>query len=139
GILIAGSAATGNAIQADVIGTDPTGTQALPNGFGVQIRDGAHDSLVGGTAAEGNLIVFNDGPGVDVEGAGSLGNRINANRIFANESTPQGTLQFEGASYVTLPDNLINGFGQNETIEAWFQTTSGGAILGYQTGDPATF
>ena len=44
-------------------------------------------------------------------------------------------IKFDGSSYVNLPDNLINGFSQNETIEAWFQTIQGGAILGYQSGD----
>ena len=81
-------------IAANVIGTDPTGSQALPNDFGVQILAGASDNLVGGTdAAAGNLIAFNSGPGVDVEGDSSVGNRITANRIFANgtsDPTPAG-------------------------------------------------
>ena len=48
-------------------------------------------------------------------------------------------LRFDGSSYVTLPNNLIEGSAQNETIEAWFQTTSGGVILGYQqTAPPAS-
>ena len=45
-------------------------------------------------------------------------------------------LRFDGSSYVTLPNNLIEGSSQNETIEAWFQTTSGGVILGYQRTAP---
>src|SRR5262249_12288529 len=57
GILLTGTAATGNTIQANDIGTDPTGFQALPNEFGVQISGGASNNLVGGTsAAGGNLI-----------------------------------------------------------------------------------
>ena len=60
GILISGTSATGNVIAANDIGTDPTGTQALPNEFGVQILAGASDNVVGGTdAAAGNLIAFN--------------------------------------------------------------------------------
>ena len=50
GILITGSEATGNTIEANEIGTDPTGSQALPNYYGVQILDGASDNLVGGTS-----------------------------------------------------------------------------------------
>jgi len=134
GILITGMAATGNTIEANDIGTDPTGLQALPNDFGVQILGGASHNLVGGTsAAAGNLIAFNMGPGVDVEGDGSVGNQITANRIFSNDD--RGALQFHGSSDVSLPNNLIRGFEQEETIEAWFKTTGGGVILGYQ-GSP---
>src|SRR5262249_52338038 len=96
GIAISGSAATGHSIDANDSGTDPSGSEARPNYFGVQLLDGAHDNLVGGTAA-GNVIAFNAGPGVDVEGDGTVGNRINANRIFANDvsptPTPTGMLQ----------------------------------------------
>ena len=141
GILISGTAATGNVIAANDIGTDPTGTQALPNGFGVRILAGASDNVVGGTgAAAGNLIAFNTGPGVDVEGDGSLGNQVTANRIFANDNlpppSPTGALQFDGSSYVSLPQGLISNHAQSETLEAWFQTTSGGVILGYQSASP---
>jgi hypothetical protein len=151
GILISGTGATGNVIAASDIGTDPSGAQALPNYFGVRILDGAHDNLVGGTTATaGNLIADNLGPGVSIEGDGSVGNRITANRIFANDvppsPTPAGMLQFDGSSYVRLPQDLVtyqlvDAHGsvagpQARTIEAWFQTTSGGVILGCQTTDP---
>ena len=93
---------------------------------------GASNNLVGGTdAAAGNLIAFNSGPGVDVEGNSSLGNQITADRIFSNGNS--GALQFDGSSYVSLPNGLINGSEQSETLEAWFQTTSGGVILGSQS------
>jgi len=89
GILISGTGATGNVIAANDIGTDPTGTQSLLNDFGVQILAGASDNVVGGTdAAAGNLVAFNSGPGVDVEGNNSLGNQVTANRIFANDVLP---------------------------------------------------
>ncbi len=85
GILITGSGATGNVVAASEIGTDTTGSQALPNGVGIKILDGASNNVLGGTdAAVGNLIAFNSGPGVDVEGNSSVGNQITANRIFAN-------------------------------------------------------
>ncbi|HKI21085.1 MAG TPA: LamG domain-containing protein, partial [Isosphaeraceae bacterium] len=133
GVAIDGPSATGNVVTANIIGTDPTGLQALPNDFGVQILGGASNNLVGGTTAAGNLIAFNNGPGIDVKGDGSVGNQITANRIFSNDD--QVALQFDGSSDVSLPDNLIRGFEQEETIEAWFRTTSGGVILGYQ-GSP---
>jgi hypothetical protein len=141
GILISGTGATGNVIAANDIGTDPTGAQVLPNYFGVRILGGAHDNLVGGsTAASGNLITDNLGPGVAVEGDGSVGNRITADRIFANDisstPTPGGTLQFDGSSYVRLPGEL--GPDGSQTFEAWIQTTSGGVILAFQNTDPSS-
>ena len=50
GVLISGAGATGNVIQANDLGTDPTGTLALPNAYGVQIMGGASNNLVGGTS-----------------------------------------------------------------------------------------
>jgi hypothetical protein len=113
GILISGTGATGEVITANDIGTDPTGTQALPNYFGVRILDGAHDNLVGGSnAAAGNLIADNLGPGISVEGDGTLGNRITANRVFANDAPPTpiptGMLQFDGSGFVSLPQDLLS-------------------------------
>ena len=89
GILITGPGATGNTIEANDIGTDPTGSQALPNDYGVQILAAPATTSIGGTtAAAGNLIAFNTGPGVDVEGDSSVGNQITANRIFAQRRRP---------------------------------------------------
>jgi hypothetical protein len=132
GILITGTAATGNVIEANDIGTDPTGTQPSSNAFGVQITDGAGNNLVRGTtAAAGNLIAFNTGPGVDVEGTSSVGDQITSNQIFSNDDNP--ALQFDGSTYVSLPNDLVDGSAAEQTIEARFQTTSGGVILGYQS------
>ncbi len=138
GILISGTGATKNAIEANDIGTDPAGVQALPNDFGVQISSGASNNLVGGTtSAAGNLIAFNTGPGVDVEGDTSVGNQITANRIFANDD--QGALQFDGSNYVSLPNGLVDDSGPSGTFEASFQTSSGGVILGYQAASPGVY
>jgi hypothetical protein len=143
GILITGSAASGNRIESNVIGTDPSGAQARPNAFGVQIVAGAHDNTVGGsTPAAGNRIAFGVGSGVGVESHGSVGNRINSNEIFAvaapSTAASGGILRFDGSSFVSLPKDLIRSLSQNETIEVWFRTNGGGTILGYQSTDPAT-
>ena len=76
---------------------------------------------------------------MDVEGSDSTGNDISGNSIFNNDvsttSTPAGSLGFDGSNYVRLPNDLVRSFEQSETIEAWFKTTGGGVILGYQ-GSP---
>ncbi len=107
-------------------------------------RFSAPHNLLGGTdAAAGNLVAFNLGPGVDVEGQTSVGNQITANRIFANDilppPSPAGALRFSGEGFVNLPLGLISNPDQSETLEASFQTTSGGVILGYQSAGPGYY
>lgn len=95
GNLISGNGAFGlripddnpNTVQANLIGTDVTGTAALGNsGPGVyfdRVNTDPNNSLVGGlNAGEGNVIAYNTGDGVDIE-AGT-GNRILSNSIHSN-------------------------------------------------------
>ena len=62
GIHLTGTGATGDWIYGNFLGTDPTGTQAEPNDYGVEIDGGASDNLIGtngdgvNDAAERNLI-----------------------------------------------------------------------------------
>ena len=65
---IFGSGATANSVQGDYIGTDITGTVALPNGDdGVYISGGAANNTIGGTVTGArNLISGNAGEGVDM-------------------------------------------------------------------------
>ena len=76
-------AANGNAIEGNLIGTDPTGTVALGNGVGVLIGFSfAAGNTLGGTAASaGNLISGNFGDGVLLNPDFGAGNTILGNRI----------------------------------------------------------
>ena len=77
GVLITGS---GNLIIGNRIGTDWSGTQALPNDIGVLIAAAGSGNLIGGTASgAGNLIAGNRQEGVGV--AGGTGNQVRGNRI----------------------------------------------------------
>ena len=38
-----------------------------------------------------------------------------------------------------MPNGLIDGSGQSQTLEASFETTSGGVILGYQAASPGNY
>ncbi len=143
GILITGPSASGNVIQADVIGTHATGLQARPNNVGISIIGGAHDNTIGGTTTSAGNVIEGNVTGVLAGDAGSVRNSILGNRIFGDghqNHTSAGNLQFDGSNYVSLPSDLIQTFEQTETIEAWFQTASGGVILGYQYQgyDPST-
>ena len=72
GIDLSGAGATGDWIYANVIGTDPTGTNAEPNLVGIQLNAGAHGDIIGtDTNQDGQLnrISGNTADGVDVGGS----------------------------------------------------------------------
>jgi parallel beta-helix repeat protein len=77
GIGVGGSAI----IQGNLIGTDSSGQSAIPNnGAGIAVGT---DTLIGGTEpGEGNIIAYNTGPGVALEGG--TGNHIEGNSIYGN-------------------------------------------------------
>jgi hypothetical protein len=79
--------AVGNRIEENLIGTDITGTNPLPNhGVGVDVLFSATDSVIAG-----NVIAFNASDGVMV-GSDSRRNRISRNSIHSNGySNPFGS------------------------------------------------
>lgn len=81
GVVLGGSGATGNSIRGNYIGTDSTGTIALPNdGAGVWLSAVGTGNMVGGTVpADRNIISGND-DGVYLSGATS-GSTISGNYI----------------------------------------------------------
>jgi hypothetical protein len=79
---VAGS--SNNVIRGNKIGTDVTGTHAIGNiGNGIVLRPGFFFAVGGTSAGDGNLIAFNGGAGVLVDGgsgsASILGNSIHDN------------------------------------------------------------
>jgi len=87
GIHVTGASATGNWIYGCFLGTDPTGTLALPNNEGVEIDAGATQNLVGtngdsvNDTAERNLLSGNLFAGVWMNGQGTSGNTVAGNFI----------------------------------------------------------
>jgi len=80
GIMLAGSDSRNNTVVGNYIGTDASGTGALPNSYhGVAIQEGAANNTVAG-----NVIAHNHGNGVMVGGSDSIGNTISRNSITAN-------------------------------------------------------
>ena len=77
GIHVTGTGATGDWIYGNFLGTDPTGTQAVPNNVGVEIDAGATSNLVGtngdgvNDASERNLLSGNLFAGVWITGQGT--------------------------------------------------------------------
>jgi len=86
GVLIRHSGTTGNVVQANWIGTDAIGTQAVGNSYGVWIARGAQGNVIGGTdPGEGNVISGN-GAGVVIEGSQTTGNAVRGNSIHSNRN-----------------------------------------------------
>jgi hypothetical protein len=73
GILLIAGADT--RIEGNLIGTNASGNQAIPNAStGVFVHCGSHDNLIGGAGPAGNVISGNTEAGVSVSSNGSCGN-----------------------------------------------------------------
>ena len=88
GININTGAATGNLVAGNFIGTNASGTAALPNGNnGINIYAGATRNTVGGsTAAARNIISGNLGSGIRLQDAATTGNDVRGNYVGTNLS-----------------------------------------------------
>ncbi|NOS69186.1 MAG: hypothetical protein HOP33_04570, partial [Verrucomicrobia bacterium] len=112
GLGISGANTTGNVVAGNLIGLNPAGNTAMPNGWsGVSIFGGAQSNLIGGTsAAARNLISGNSLQGVTVSDLGTTGNEIAGNYIGLNAA---GTAAPNGWSGVQLyggaQANVIGG------------------------------
>ena len=118
GVLISGS---NNLVEGNRIGTDVTGTAALPNGTGVAIIYIGSDNTIGGTApGAGNLISGNRRDGIGMYGGAS--NLVEGNRVGTDASGTQA---------------LGNGYGI-ELFSGSVSSTIGGTPGGRATSSPAT-
>ncbi len=148
GIHIDTVGSTGNLVQGNYIGTDPTGTFSIANVYeGVFIGGGASNNVVGGTAAgAGNLISGNDGNGVTIIDFGSTGNVVQGNYIGTDASGTallandgQGVAIFSGAANnliggVTSQErNIISGNSDNGIV-IYGQGASGNTVQGNYIG-----
>jgi len=86
GVYISDDGTAGNLVQGNIIGADPTGTNALGNGYAnVFLQLGATNNVIGGTGAgAGNVIAFSGGAGVWVLNTNTVNNAIRDNSIFSN-------------------------------------------------------
>lgn len=105
GVVLTGGAANtpGNLVQGNYIGTDPSGSSAVPNG-----QSGIHCSAGYLSVVKNNLISGNTGAGITIDGAF---NDISNNRI--------GVGVADGATFAPLPNgrNGVTIFGAANTLE----------------------
>lgn len=83
GVQIDTAGATTNLVQGCFLGTNASGTSAVPNsGSGVNIVGGAVNNTVGGSVGSAlNVLSGNIGDGATIEGGASAGNLVQNNRI----------------------------------------------------------
>ena len=114
GILIKGAGATNNKVEGNYIGTDASGTQRLGNFWaGVRIENASAKNTIGGTQpAHRNVVSGSSGPGVDIYGPGTTGNKVEGNYIGTDASgtqrlgNQQGVRAWSGASNSTIGGTL---------------------------------
>ena len=93
---------SGNAVEGNLIGTDASGANSMPNlANGIYVNTGGGLNLIGDpSSASGNIVAFNGGAGVLVDPGtpskqAGTGNSITGNTIFSNAGAgvrmPSGT------------------------------------------------
>ncbi len=104
----------GNTIVGNYIGTDVTGTTALPNAWGINMKTA--DNIVGGASpTDRNVVSGNTNHGVYIKTATAIGNVVQGNYIGTNSAgdgaVPNSLhgVTVEGAPGTEILDNLISG------------------------------
>jgi hypothetical protein len=113
GVYLMGSAATGNWVQGNFIGTDRTGTKALSNKVdGVTIYRAPGNTIGGAEPGAGNVISGNGERGVYVNGTGADGNRVQGNLIGTDLTGAQALGNtYTGVGISGASINLVGGAG----------------------------
>ena len=111
GIALVGIDASENLIQGSFVGTDLSGTIALPNrGGGVSILDSPDNILGGIEPGAGNLFSGNDQNGVTIYNVNATGNVLQGNLIGTDLTGSVGLGNgLYGVIIEDAPDNTIGG------------------------------
>ena len=108
GIEVNGSAATGNVIQGNFVGTDVTGTNALPNLTGISL-DAPLNVLGGALPGAGNIISGNEGFGVGISSGGTSNTVVQGNYFGLGPDGVTPVPNYAGLRINGTSGNLIGG------------------------------
>ena len=100
-----GASGLQNLVEGNLIGTDPTGKKAVPNGAGGVFLPGTENTIGGTTAAAHNVISGNDGSGVSIPNASNViqGNYIGTDITGVNPLGNYNGVDDNGV------DNVVGG------------------------------
>ena len=112
GVTVAGA---GNVVSGNYIGTDPSGSVAVPNGIeGIWVA-GQGNTVGGSTAAERNVISGNGLFGINVSGSGATGNVVKGNYIGVDATGQKGLGNRNGVGVsFGAQNNVIGGVEKGE-------------------------
>ncbi len=107
-----------NSLVGNYIGTNASGTAAIPNeGRGIVIGFGASDNTIGGNSSgSGNLISGNSSAGILVQNPTSSGNHILGNRIGTNAAGSGVLPNEDGVVIIEAPNTVVGG---TDTSTPW--------------------
>jgi hypothetical protein len=144
GIYISDAGTSNNVVQGNLIGTDITGSYAIPNeGFGIGVWSSASGNLIGGaTPAARNVVSGTTGYGYGITLGGALGNVVEGNYVGTDLTGTNGIPNgFAGvAMYSGAVGNFIGGtasgagnviaFNYGPGVVMYDATTTNDAIRG---------
>jgi uncharacterized repeat protein (TIGR01451 family) len=127
GIVIQGGGRT--TVAGDFLGTDRTGSNALPNGGdGLRLVDSRNNVIGGTAAADRNVISGNGGSGVEVtsSGRGFAGGNLIEGNLIGTDASGQFDVgnTFDGVSINANTGNVIGG-----------ATAGAGNVIAFNGGD----
>jgi len=116
GLPLIGLHTQNNIIRGNFLGTNASGTAAIPNTYGILFDDGSRYNIIGGyNTGEGNLLSGNTGYGVFIYNLGTTENKVYGNLIGTDVSgtyaIPNGNgIVIDGVATKHLIDrNVISG------------------------------
>lgn len=136
GVEMNGSGTTGNLVEGNYIGLDPTGSVALGNskssGYGVILVNAASGNTVGGTAAGAGNVISANGQGMLIQSADA--NTVQGNRIGTDAAGIGARPNlFDGIGIIgTSANNLVGGTTASAANVISGNTVDGVALGGCQ-------
>ena len=131
GVFLGNSATVGNVVRGNYIGTNASGTAAIPNIIGVQISSSGFNAIGGATAASRNVISGNTVSGIDITNLDATNNVVQGNFI--------GT---DATGVIPVPNGLDGGISITDGFSGpAVNNQIGGSIAGegnviaFNTGD----
>jgi titin len=133
GVYVNNSGTSGNVVEGDYIGTDPTGLHSIANNWGVFVTGGATNNTFGGTStAARDLISGNAWTGLELNGSGTSGNVVEGDWIGTNSTgnaalanPGAGVAISQGASSNTVTGDVISG---NSYAGVWISASSNNVV-----------